>query len=82
MELTSELTSEVTELKPDSPLLMALPTAPVAVDPIPEAAEVTSLSMEEPREAICEVRSWDAPRVAAEAMRMAVLTFILADLKK
>lgn len=78
-----EATSEVMELKPDRPLLIALPAAAVAVEYTPEAPEVasprpevTSLRIEAPREER-ELRSWLAPRVAAEATRRAVLTFIL-----
>lgn len=59
---------------------MALPTAPVAVDATPERAEVTSLKIEPPRE-LRELRSWVAPREAAEARRMAVLTFMLIVLR-
>lgn len=52
-----EPAAEVRELKPERPLEMALPAAAVAVDARPDAPEVTSLRMDDPREAIWEVRS-------------------------
>lgn len=55
MDETREETEERMELASARPEEMALPTAPVAVEPIAEAAEVASLMMEEAREAMSEV---------------------------